>query len=213
MDVRQRYASAELLPVFKNRLPSKSRADFAKMASWLDLRGGESEFDLLTRFGLIPGTDSILVYPEPEIIDGRYRLEFFVHGIRHMHKDALSLCDGLKPGDRLLPVLDIQNPVDPNAVAVRQREHSVLIGYVPTFYAADLRTILAQSPLAKDARVTVVRNNQDAPFQLRLFCRFEASVPDGFKALDTNAHLPMIEHISGHSDGNAGQLEALALLA
>src|SRR3954466_2236151 len=121
MDVRQRYASAELLPVFKNRLPSKSRADFAKMASWLDLRGGESEFDLLTRFGLIPGTDSILVYPEPEIIDGRYRLEFFVHGIRHMHKDALSLCDGLKPGDRLLPVLDIQNPVDPNAVAVRQR--------------------------------------------------------------------------------------------
>lgn len=191
-DVNGRYLSTELMPLFQNRLPSKSRSDFAKMAAWLNLQGNEDEFDLLARFGLIPGTDSILVYPEPQVIDGKYRLEFFVHGIRHMHADAVVLCDGLKAGDRLLPLLDLQNPVDPNAVAVRPKEHSVLIGYVPTFYASDLRHILADVELAARARVTVVQNNKDAPIQLRLLCRFEAEVPSDFRSLATEVHSPMV---------------------
>lgn len=193
MDVKATYSFSELIPLFKNKLPPRSRSDFLKMAHWLDLRGDEDEFTTLSRFGLIPGSDSILIYPEPEITGGTYRLQFFVHGIRHMHKDVISLCKDLFAGSRLLPVLDVQNPVDKNAVALRCEGETILIGYVPTFYAADIHDILSDSKIAQSAKITVVRNNIDAPLQLRLLCSFEASVTDGFRPLDTEVHKPFLE--------------------
>jgi hypothetical protein len=193
MDVNKRYRSDELMPLFKNKLLSRSRSDFAKLVKWLNLNGNEDEFDALSKFGLIPGTDSILVYPEPEIGSGKYRLEFFVHGIRHMHKDALRLCDELKEGDRLLPMLDVQNPIDQNAVAVRCESSSLLVGYIPTFYAVDLRGILSDAALASGVRIKVVRNNEEAPLQLRLLCEITASVPRNFQSLDTLVHRPIFE--------------------
>jgi hypothetical protein len=72
MDVRKRYISNALFPLFKNRLPSRSRTDFEKMARWLNVKGDEDEFALLSKFGLIPGTDSLLVYPEPDVVSGVY---------------------------------------------------------------------------------------------------------------------------------------------
>ena len=193
MDVKRRYSSDELMPIFKNKLPSRNRTDFIKMANWLNLRGNEEEFESLSKFGLIPGTDSILVYPEPQVTLGKYKLEFFVHGIRHMHKDVMTLCEGMKEGDRLLPLLDVQNHVDPNAVALRCMETSLLIGYVPTFYAADFRRILADASLVTGVRVKIVRNNVDAPIQLRLLCQFDASVPLTFRSLDSDVHKPIFD--------------------
>jgi hypothetical protein len=93
----------------------------------LNLCGNEDEFVLLSKCGLIPGTDSVLVYPEPGLSEGRYQLEFFVHGIRHMHSSASKWCEEVEQGERLFPLLDVQNPVDPNAVALRTA-NNVLIG-------------------------------------------------------------------------------------
>lgn len=188
MDLHQRYRFSELIPIFRNRLPSRNRTDFAKIASWLNLRGDEDEFASLARFGLIPGTDAIIVYPEPETSDGRYSLEFFVHGIRHMHGDVEAVCASLNPGERLLPLFDVQNPVDANALALRREDNTVLLGYVPAFYAADLHSLLSRPAIAEQARMYVVRCNMDAPTQLRLLCRFEAPMPADFQALHTPAH-------------------------
>jgi len=193
MDVTKRYSSDELFPLFKNRLPSRNRDDFGKMAEWLNLRGTEDEFELLSKFGLIPGSDSLLVYPEPDIVSGTYRLEFFIHGMRHMKPDSIELYSGINPGDRLLPLLDVQNPADENAVAIRPSELTALIGYVPSFYAADFRELLSQPRLAAKARLSVIRPNHDAPYQLRLLCKFECPVPHGFLALNSDAHRPMLE--------------------
>jgi hypothetical protein len=212
MDVYRRYKSEDLFPLFKNRLPSRGRADAPKLQEWLNLRGDESQFDLLARFGLIPGTDSILVYPEPVINDDKYTLEFFVHGIRHMHADVPAFCQLLQSGDLLLPMLDVQNPVDPKAVALRPPQHAFFIGYVPTFYATDVSKILSDAALAPSARVTVVRNNLDAPFQLRLHCRFEALVPPGFKPLDTDAHKPMVKG-QCTTPGTSSSAKPIALFA
>src|SRR5262249_38863139 len=152
----------------QNRLPSRNRTDFTKIASWLNLRGDEDEFASLARFGLIPGTDAIIVYPEPETSDGRYSLEFFVHGVRHMHGDVEAVCASLNTGDRLLPLFDLQNPVDVNAVALRSDRNTILLGHVPAFYTADLRDLLSRPAIADQARLHVVRSNADAPTQLRL---------------------------------------------
>jgi HIRAN domain len=193
MDVTKRYVSNALFPLFKNRLPSRNRADFQKMAEWLNVTGHEDEFGLLSKFGLIPGTDSLLVYPEPDVISGMYKLDFFLHGIRHMHPDAIQLCGALKGGERLLPLLDVQNPADPNAIVVRCVDQPVLLGYVPIFYAADLRQLLSQAQLADKAQLTVLRFNEDAPSQLKLLCRFACPVPHGFRALSSEAELMSVE--------------------
>ena len=55
MDVKRRYSSDELFPLFRSRVPSH-RADFRKMAQWLNVIEGEDEFGLLSKFGLIPGS-------------------------------------------------------------------------------------------------------------------------------------------------------------
>lgn len=193
MQLKYRYRFETLINVFRNKIPSRNRPDFEKMARWLNLSGSEDEFALLSKFGLIPGSDALLVYPEPKVIGGNYELEFFVHGIRHMHPDVLKWCDDLETGGRLLPVLDVQNPVDQYAVALRSDANTIFVGYVPTFYAGDLKRILSNEALCAAAKMTVVRNNKDAPIQLRLLCRFESPVPPGFQPLDSTAHKPAIE--------------------
>jgi hypothetical protein len=193
MNVAKRYSADELFPLFKNRLPSRSRTDFPKMAQWLNIKGGDDEFELLSKFGLIPGTDSLLVYPEPEVVSGTYALEFFAHGIGHMNDNAMKSNSALRAGERLLPLLDVQNPVDPDAVAIRYVDRPVLIGYVPAFYAADFRQLLSQPRLAAKAQLSFVRLNEDAPNQLRLLCRFDCPVPQGFRALNSETHQPVVD--------------------
>jgi hypothetical protein len=85
-------------------------------------------------------------------------------------------------------MLDVQNEFDPNAIALRAQGGTIAVGYVPRFYARDLRLILEQPDLVKGAQFELVRNNADAPLQFRLLCRFTSAVPEGFKALDDSDH-------------------------
>ena len=86
MQLKYTYRFETLINLFKNRIPSRSRPDFEKMTGWLNVRRSDDEFTLLSKFGLIPGSDALLVYPEPKIVGGNYDLEFLVHGIRHMRQ-------------------------------------------------------------------------------------------------------------------------------
>jgi hypothetical protein len=91
-------------------------------------------------------------------------------------------------------MLDVQNHVDPNAIALRcEKDPPLLIGYVPTFYASDFRRILGNQRLAALANIRVVRNNADAPIQMRLLCKFSASVVGEFKSLDSEDRRPIFE--------------------
>jgi HIRAN domain len=195
MNIFHSYRSAQLLPIFKNKLPSRSRSDYAQMTNWLNVSGNERDFDLLSKFGLIPGTDSTLVYPEPDVNSGRYSLEFFVHGVRYTESNAAEWCNYAQNGMRLLPLFDVQNPVDPEAVAIRPDKKNILLGYVPSFYVQDVCRILRDARGLESARITVVKCNNDAPPQLKLLCRFEAAVPLGFRALDSEFHQPLEQSV------------------
>jgi hypothetical protein len=191
------YISSELISVFRNKIPPRRRSDFQKLANWLNLRGDESDFDLLGKFGLIPGSDGLLVYSEPHVENGRYSIEFFIHGIRHthgdtnsrhLHGDVMTWCQAAQEGDRLYPLLDVQNEFDVDAVGLRASEGTIVVGHVPRFYARDLRLILGQPEFARTSEFHLVRNNCDAPLQFRMLCRFTSNVPDDFKALDDADH-------------------------
>jgi len=150
-NLNEHYLSDNLISVFRNKIPPRTRSDFPKLAYWLNLKGDESDFDLLGKFGLIPGTDGLLVYAAPRIEERRYAIEFFIHGIRHVHGDSndyqlhgdvLRWCKDARQGDRLYAMLDVQNEFDASAVALRAQEGTIAVGYVPRFYAKDLRRIL-----------------------------------------------------------------------
>jgi hypothetical protein len=98
-----------------------------------------------------------------------------------MNPAGVELSSGIKAGTKLLPVLVVQNPADPNAVAIRPVDLTALIEYVPSFYAEDARKLLSQAALAASAQLTVLRLNEDAPLQLRLLCKLECPVPQGFR--------------------------------
>jgi hypothetical protein len=170
-----RYRFQDLIPLFQNRILKENRPDFAKLSKWVGLSGSENDFEKLAKFGPIPGTDSMLVYPEPSILNDRFSVDFYVHGIRHMHNDVQQWSNSVIPGQRLLPMLDVQNEADPiSAVALRAENGNVLVGYVPAFYATSISKILRRNKNDSEVKISVLRTNKDAPSQIRLFCRFEA---------------------------------------
>lgn len=193
MKLGARYRFDSLIPFLSNKVPSRSRDDYRKMAHWFNLTGDEDdEFELLLRFGLVPGGDSFLVYPEPLVKDGSYELEFFLHGLRHRLAQAEEWCGRAKEGDELLPMLDIKNSFDRSAVALRDEPAKLIIGYVPAFYSHDFSELLRNREIAKRAVVCVIRCNADAPLQLRLLCRYRSPVPEGFRSLQSEEHQPLL---------------------
>lgn len=170
-----RYRFKDLIPLFQNRIMNSNRPDFARLSNWVGASGNENDFEKLEKFGPIPGTDSMLIYPEPSVLNGRIGVDFYVHGIRHMHIDAQDWSNKVAVGQELLPMLDVQNESDPiSAVALRARNNNILVGYVPAFYAKSISEILRRKDFDSEATFVIQRTNHNAPFQIRLFCRFEA---------------------------------------
>lgn len=126
-------------------------------------------------------TDAIEVFP-CAIPDGEgcYLNKFFLHGIRLVPRWATDRINELKAGDKLCLMRDLQNPVDPRAVAVRTDADRVMIGYVPRYLAHDAGTLLS----ARDVyfiELVVERVNRNAPLQNRLLCRMRGCWPEGFR--------------------------------
>lgn len=192
MEPGKRYLSSELMPVFKNRLLNPSRADFRKIADWVGIEDNDDEFKKLEKFGRVAGIDALMVYPEPIISGETYSVDFLVHGMRHLPANIMDRCKLISEGDVLTPILDVQNPVDLNAVGLKEKDWNIIIGYVPAFYANDLYRILRNSTLAMTAKINVVKNNKDAPIQLRMLCRFTSNVDPGFSQFQTTEHEPFI---------------------
>lgn len=194
------YKFRDLIPLFKNRMLPTNRADYKKIADWVGILPEDDEFSRLCKLGLIPGTDSMLLYAAPEMVGIKYKLNFFVHAIRHMHEDAKLWCANVSVGSKLCPLLDVQNKADPDAVALKCPDENVLVGYVPAFYAHDLKTILSNEECARHAEILISKNNKEAPEQLKLMCEVSTYVPHGFVPLGTHNHEPHLRADAQISD-------------
>ena len=136
---------------------------------------------ILARTGGARATDSLMVYAKPEPSDrSEFDLFFLCHGIRHLPREAIDRINLLKEGESLYPMLDPLNPFDANAVSLRTADPVWLIGYVPRFFARDVRTCI-QSTEPTAVRLHVARASPDAPLQLRLLCRLITPWPTGFE--------------------------------
>lgn len=184
------YRSEALFPVFANRVMSPSRPDFSNYLGWLALPSTERDpLVLLARSGGRRETDVFEVFAAPEPAeDARYRISFFVHGLRHRPPASQAMAEELQVGERLEPRPDPVNPSDREAMAVFAR--GLHIGYAPRYLRRDLHALEEASPGM--GSVAVVRvNRAPTPMQFRVLAAYEAPWPGGFRPFSEPAFEPL----------------------
>jgi HIRAN domain len=201
--LNQVYESAELFPLFANRLLSESRPEYEAFMQWSGFDTHNSPDPILI-LGVTEGlrqTDAVEVFPCPAPgADGCYFNKFFLHGIRWLADAAVKRIDGLKEDELLKLMLDPQNQYDPQAVAVRTDEEPTFVGYVPRYLAHDVWQLFDQCGV-DSVRLQVARVNRDAPLQNRVLCRMRACWPDGFQPCSGEDFAPIPAGVPTHCIG------------
>ncbi|MER9739673.1 MULTISPECIES: HIRAN domain-containing protein [unclassified Mesorhizobium] len=183
------YISSELFPIFANRVMNERRPEFGQYARWSGIHVDQSADPLLlmARMGGERATDTLEVHPVPELSPkGHYETVFFCHGMRHVLEQAQARTLALRPGEHLFPMLDMQNPFDPNAIALRSSDPAAMIGYCPRYLVGDLKKLAAATQ--NSVRLSVRQVNADAPVQFRLLCELVSWWPPGFTPCDDEEH-------------------------
>lgn len=185
------YRSQSLLPFFTNRVMSKGRPDYASFVRRLDLAPETAGPDeILARSGGVRATDTVEIFAEPtRQEDGRWQAIFLVRSIRHLHAGE-ETASSLQVGQRLFCMLDIQNPRNRRAVALRTEDHRI-VGFCPDYLTDYLDEILLEDP-AGEATVLAI-SPPPAPVHYRVLCELVFRAP-----ADTTPPLrsPKLEPIS-----------------
>ena len=191
------YDSRDIFPLFANRLMPPSRPEYRHFISWLDIPKKESNpFVILALTGGIRKTDSLEIFPCPEPTpDGYYLVKFFNRGLSHLSKDTLNRVNDLKRGDRLYLMTDLQNPVDSLALALRTEAPFAFAGYCPRYFTHDLNWLINECD-PNNIKVTVIQNNNKAPFQLRLLCKITCRWPNNFNPCSGDLFEPLPDNLN-----------------
>jgi len=194
-DLNRVYRSDSLFPLFQNRLIPESRPDYWDYLARLGLEPGADEpFAVIARGAVRGTTDRLEVFAPPAVdaTSGTYTYFFFVRGVRHVPGSEVRIAR-LTRGDRLLCMLDVQNPFDRLAVALRT-DDTVLIGYMPNSLREDLYELLAKGC---ELRVSVRKlNPSPTPVQHRILCQMEVRGVESFRPLSSERYQPLASDAS-----------------
>jgi hypothetical protein len=198
-DLHGVYASAELFPLFANRLLSQTRPEYEDYLRWGGFNPGylPDPVAILSITGGISQTDSIEVFPCP-IPDqtGCFQNKFFLHGIRWLPQESVNRIVRLQPEEQLLLMPDPANQYDPYAVAVRTQIELMVIGYVPRYLNRDILHLL-QDCDPENIDLVVDRLNSDAPLQQRVLCKMRSCWPDDFRPCQSEEFRPIPAEMAG----------------
>ena len=149
------YRSAELFPLFQNRVMNRKRPDFADYLRSLDLPEEADSIEILSTNGGRRETDSYEVFPKIEKDgDGCFRCHFFLHGSRYVKSAAQERIRNLRHREPLQVILEQDNPATGLAVQVRTMDGHK-IGWSPHYLVPDLATAIDEWP--DDCQAQVVR--------------------------------------------------------
>lgn len=195
------YESNELFPVFANRLLPKSRPEYDAYLQWSGFDPANPP-DPIAVLGVTEGirrTDMIELFPCPVPDEqGCYLSKFFLHGLRYMPDSAKARVMSLQQDEPLYPMLDLCNPADRNAVALRTvNADRLMLGYVPRYLAHDVWKLF-QGCDPEFINVFVHRVNRDAPLQQRLLCRMHACWPEDFQPCSGEEFQPIPKGLPAH---------------
>jgi len=191
-ELHKTYSSKDLFPIFKNRLLAKSRPEYEDFLNWLDIDNNENELVELSRSRGIRATDNLQLFPIPQKDkNGNYEVIFFSHGISHIAEHYVKRLSKLKDNDKLLILKDVQNRVEPSALALRTEDDPIeLLGYCPSFFVKDFNKLMKNNGY-ENVIVTIKKVNHDAPLQLKLLCKFITKWSDGFEPFSDDEFKPL----------------------
>ncbi len=164
--LEREYWSADLFPLFRNRVMNRARPDLAEYLHALDLAEETDPFEILAVSGGRRATDSYEVFPKIEKKDdGSFGCRFFLHGWRHVNREAQGRIDRLCAAEPLYVTLELTNPVTGLAVQIQTEDYH-MIGWAPRYLVGDLAAAMAESAEYKAHVVRV--NPQPAPSKQRV---------------------------------------------
>ena len=145
-ELNRDYISPRLFPMFKNRVLTPGRPDFADYLQRLDLPSEADPMEMLSVDGGFRATDSFEVFPKIERgEDGAFRCRFFLHGWSHLTETSQRRMDKLVAGERLYVALELTNPATQTAVQI-QTEDYFMVGWAPRYLVNDLVAAIAKAP-------------------------------------------------------------------
>jgi hypothetical protein len=188
-DLRASYESAELFPLFKNRVMTSGRPDFATYLRQLDLPDEADPIEILSVDGGYRATDAFEVFPKLERRpDGTFRCRFFLHGTRYVHVVAQERLEALRAGETLHVTLELTNPATRLALQLQTTDY-LMIGWAPRYLVNDLARAIAKAPGHYEAKVVRV-NPMPAPSKQRLLVELQGDWPD-FEPMATEEFEPL----------------------
>lgn len=190
------YTSTNLFPVFANRLMPRSRPDYSNFIKWMNIPEDEDEpFTVLARSGGRRETDSLTVFPCPELDDeGKYRIHFFPHGLRYLPACAIERINNLESGEKLCLGHEFQNPHDSKALTLNTKDHYI-VGYCPRYLLSEIFDLLWKNPNSVDVRVEQV-NQPPTPFQYRLLCHITTQQSADFSPFSSPDYQPITNKVA-----------------
>jgi hypothetical protein len=182
------YRSAALPPFFENRVMPAGRAEYAGQLSELGLTVSATPEEILARTNGRRATDPYEVFAEfePSETANEWETRFFVRSLRYL--EFPDVVERLSVGERLYCMRDVQNEVDPMALALRTKP-SAIVGYCPAYLTDDIGNLLV---VPDTVRVTVERiNPPPAPLQHRVQCHLRVRTTSAFHAYRSGRFEPI----------------------
>ena len=180
-DLDKDYQSAELFPLFQNRVMNRARPDFTDYLHSLDLTEEADPIEILSTNGGHRVTDSYEVFPKIEKDDsGSFSCRFFLRGWQYI-KDRIGL---LEHGEELYVTLELTNPATGLAVQIQTTDYC-MIGWAPRYLVEDLVAAMAEGPGRYGAQVVRInRPKQRVLIEMRgCWSKHEPMSSEDFKPL------------------------------
>lgn len=168
------YRSADLFPMFRNRILAPRRKDYREYLHTLGLNR-DDPIEILAVTGGARQTDSFELFPKIEKqSDGSFRCRFFLHGLRHVSGSAQQRAAELQTDEALGVSVELTNPVTQVAIQLTTRDYH-LVGWAPRYLVSDLMHSLADVSRIH-ARVVKV-NGAEVPPNRRVLIEFCGHLP------------------------------------
>lgn len=182
-DFQKSYESAELFPLFQNRVMDDKRAGFSDYLDSLALPPEYREpIHILAVSGGRRRTDSFEVFPHIEPASGgHFELTVFLHGARYFGEAALGALNGLCVGDPLKLVHEPTNQGTGEPALRVETCEGHAIGYTPNYLVQDFRYVMENCIYKEE--VSVERINPLNPLDSRILMRIAGCWPAGYEAM------------------------------
>ena len=192
-DLKKAYCLSTLFPIFRNRVMSDKRPDFAQYISSLGLAQTANPIEILAVSGGRRVTDNFGVFPKiNKRPDGSFTCRFFLHGWSHVSEAAKERIKRMQPDEPLYLTLDLTNPATRLAVQIQTTDYH-MVGWAPRYLVGDLVEAMAKSPEPDYSARVVQVNPMPVPSNHRVLIEMQGCWNNGHEPMSGPDFQPLVD--------------------